>query len=514
MSDCKPGKIKNKTTNKCITIGGKTFNDLLKDNKNDKHFNPSELQKALKTLKDVEKVTAKPTKPLVKPMVKSTKPIVKPIKKTKFKFNEKTKDKIKQYVEKMKKEEIKNKIKANQKQINKFCKSNQMLDIPIVKKSLEYTFTYKSLDSKQSLKDLLNCTDTKKMFKTKVYDYRILHTYDYSLDAVDVENKQLRFSENNIDYEWFKKGNEYISSLSHKDVLTLKSYTYKGDEIANSHVMGTWLDDDGNYPSWYFKSHQQEVDSEKKDYESKYYYPLFYQIYDLIKSKYMKTPEKVIDKSYKPVYDIWTKLIKMISAKKSTMFDIYKLVLDMVSLRNGQKGTLNNEFGIEAMNMYVKDLERIIKNSPKIEKKMIVYRGVNNDYFMEDRKLNVYFKNKNFLSTSLNPAVALHFSFEVNPDYNPDNSESCCISEITLLPGTRCIWISGMSEYPAENEVLLNNGTTYLIRSNKVEYIVDPINAPLKKTEQEINDVEEDVINDVCTHVIPKKTTISSIVAL
>ena len=271
------------------------------------------------------------------------------------------------------------------------------------------------------------------------------------------------------------------------------------------------LDDDGNYTSWYVKSHQEEVDSEKEDYESKYYYPLFYQIYDLIKSKYMKTPEKVIDKSYKPVYDIWTKLIKMMRAKKANMFDIYKLLLDMVSLK---PGTLKNEFGIEAMNMYVKDLERIIKNSPKLDKKMIVYRGVDSDYFMEDRKLNVYFKNKNFLSTSLNPAVALHFSFEVNPDYNPKKRENCCISEITLLPGTRCIWISGMSEYPAENEVLLNNGTTYLIRSNKVEYIVDPGNAPLKKTEQEINDVEEDVINDVCTHVIPKKTTISSIVAL
>ncbi len=172
-TECKPGKIKNKMTNKCITIGGKTFNDLLKDNKNDKFFNPSELKKALETLKDVDNLTAKLTKLTVKPtkqVVKPTKQVVKPTKpvvKTKFKFDEKTKDKIKQYVEKMKKEEIENKIKANQTQINKFCKSNQMLDIPIVKKSLEYTFTYKSLDSKQSLKDLLNCSDTKKMFKTK-----------------------------------------------------------------------------------------------------------------------------------------------------------------------------------------------------------------------------------------------------------------------------------------------------------------------------------------------------------
>ena len=97
-SECKPGKIKNKTTNKCITIGGKTFNDLLKDNKNDKFFNPSELKKALETLKDVEKLTVKPTKPVVKPtkpVVKPTKPIVKPTKpvvKTKFKFDEKTKE--------------------------------------------------------------------------------------------------------------------------------------------------------------------------------------------------------------------------------------------------------------------------------------------------------------------------------------------------------------------------------------------------------------------------------------
>ena len=97
-TECKPGKIKNKTTNKCITIGGKTFNDLLKDNKNDKFFNPSELKKALETLKDVEKLTVKPTKPVVKPtkpVVKPTKPIVKPTKpvvKTKFKFDEKTKE--------------------------------------------------------------------------------------------------------------------------------------------------------------------------------------------------------------------------------------------------------------------------------------------------------------------------------------------------------------------------------------------------------------------------------------
>lgn len=64
MSECQPRKIKNKISKKYISIGGKTFNTLFKDNKNDKYFNEVDLQKALNHF-EKKTNTSKPTKPVV-----------------------------------------------------------------------------------------------------------------------------------------------------------------------------------------------------------------------------------------------------------------------------------------------------------------------------------------------------------------------------------------------------------------------------------------------------------------
>ena len=50
------------------------------------------------------------------------------------------------------------------------------------------------------------------MFKTKVYDYRILHTYDYSLDAVDVETNDYDLVKTTLTMNGSRKGtNTYLA---------------------------------------------------------------------------------------------------------------------------------------------------------------------------------------------------------------------------------------------------------------------------------------------------------------
>ena len=61
--------------------------------------------------------------------------------------------------------------------------------------------------------------------------------------------------------------------------------------------------------------------------------------------------------------------------------------------------------------------------------------------------------------TSISPDIAREFT----------SAGDCCLSQITLLPGTKCLWISGISKLSSENEILLDSDTTFLIRSHKKE---------------------------------------------
>ena len=76
------------------------------------------------------------------------------------------------------------------------------------------------------------------------------------------------------------------------------------------------------------------------------------------------------------------------------------------------------------------------KNAPKLEESLVVYRGL---------KEEPDFSQKSFISTSVSLEVATSYTLS-----------SCCLLEITLLPGVKVLPLVGVSLYPEQEEVLLN----------------------------------------------------------
>ena len=70
-----------------------------------------------------------------------------------------------------------------------------------------------------------------------------------------------------------------------------------------------------------------------------------------------------------------------------------------------------------------------------------------------------YFQNEGFISTTFDVESAKRFLDE--------GPQACCLKRITLLAGTRCLLLTGISWFRGEFEVLMGQKTLYLMRRNK-----------------------------------------------
>jgi hypothetical protein len=112
-------------------------------------------------------------------------------------------------------------------------------------------------------------------------------------------------------------------------------------------------------------------------------------------------------------------------------------------------------FWMKAIEMFTNDLNRIIKNSPPLRKKLVVFRGVKTDYYLTGSK-NKFYKNQGFVSTSLSYRLSRNFA-----------GGKCCLKRIVLLPGTKCLFISGLSRFPNEIEILLPTNSIFYVQNAK-----------------------------------------------
>ena len=104
--------------------------------------------------------------------------------------------------------------------------------------------------------------------------------------------------------------------------------------------------------------------------------------------------------------------------------------------------------------MYINDLERIIKNSPPLIRPLVVYRGVHYDYY---NNKNFIYKTNRFISTTLNLQTAINFI---------DNK--CCLMRIIIPHDYSVLFISGISEFSGEFEILIGGKeTTFSIIKDK-----------------------------------------------
>ena len=283
--------------------------------------------------------------------------------------------------------------------------------------------------------------------------------------------------------------NEYILGLNIVDTFTIYGYTFHGDVWVNSFLRGS-------FETNKFIHQLQTYDK----YINENFFPFFFECneflqdmdtsvgFNMITSVNCYT--KVVDNKLgnqlngnATLHNILTDIKRLYKnfEKSNNKSMVYVQMLTILQFFNGH-------FWNIIIKKYIKRLNTIILTAPSLKQKMIVFRGVENDFYFEGNDKKIFFKNKGFISTSLDYVKARGFA------------KGGPIKKITLLPGSKCLFITPVSKYRFEIEVLLPSTTTYLIRS----HVKKPDMIP-KLT---------GLVSDICKKGPPMQRYITDIVAV
>ena len=301
------------------------------------------------------------------------------------------------------------------------------------------------------------------------YDSKLKFSHMTSL-LPEYKSNPHQFFYDNFDREWFIAQNEYIKSLSKKQIFTLLGYTFVGDEVVNSLMRGTF-----NIDTFRPILEVMSVDV--------YIFPFFFQAIELISQLSEDKLHKMflldVNTNIKIGKDTKTILSWYDEMNKNTLFSgKYKIFSHIAAFFS------INTFWIPVLHMFIKDLSSIIKNAPPLRKKLVVFRGVTNDYYLKG-KTGFTYKNIGFHSASMSVDVATGFM----------GKSKCCLKKITVLPGTRALIMMGISMFPHEMEVLFNFDSLYMLRSTN-----------FIKQFKDINWENDAMLNDHVCNQKPKKT--------
>ena len=233
--------------------------------------------------------------------------------------------------------------------------------------------------------------------------------------------------ENVIDFDWVKKQNEYISSLSKRDILTACGYTYTGDVILNSYLKG-------RFDILKYQESLRETSSLKKS-DKGYRYKIWLQ----------------------RIYPFFTQIVDIVYNDGEYGYQRYLECIQLIL-------TMPVQTWKRVFELYKTDLERIVSNAPTNTSPMIVWRGVKEKRIHDYKQTNGIFNDVDqFSSTTLNINLAEDFV-----GYRDLNDVSCCLLQIVIIPGIHSLLMIGLSYASHEYEILLNINTKYLIKENKV----------------------------------------------
>jgi len=215
--------------------------------------------------------------------------------------------------------------------------------------------------------------------------------------------------EKDFDLEWFRRQNNYVSKLSDYDFWTVQAHTNR------SH---TWIGPytyKGNLPSFRGLGGAAHIT------------PLWPQLRKMILNGTYRTEVA------------WVKTFKNATTEKER-YDLLTRNLSKVPAPVKKA----------ALELYKKDLKRIIAGAPRAKKKMILYRGSSFDIF--NGNPGHWYKLKSFCSAAYNLNHAMIYG--------------SMFTRITILPGSPVLLVAGTNQWGSagEYEVMVNIDTQYLIR--------------------------------------------------
>jgi hypothetical protein len=237
-----------------------------------------------------------------------------------------------------------------------------------------------------------------------VYMRNIEQLEGFSIDTNHIINKKFVFNNKNcIDYEWMKKQIEYIDNLSNRNKHILRAYTIYGDKFINNYLRGTLT-------------------------------PNLIKV--LLKDciKYGENPFLYHHK------------------------DKYNTIEINIDYENNI---------LEYIPIFIDELKDIIQKSPRLTKKIKLFRGLSEGNFIVDSLIydkdnKQFFINNDFLSTTFYLASAVNF---MNND--------CCLLELNIEPEIPCIFTAAVSRRRNEFEITLIPGSILKLIKCTRKYILN-----------------------------------------
>jgi hypothetical protein len=296
-----------------------------------------------------------------------------------------------------------------QNEIIKFCKNyntNKILEEYI--KRPENT---NIINDYSNLKKFIDAN--KNLFEIKLIN-EIYNYYDYNKDIVLAYEYNLFINIDNIN-NYIDKQNEYLKTLSIDDQITIYDYTLQ-------------------------ESFQ------------------FYKLFKMNNKKWMDLC------NYQ--YNAFAPQIKKLG---------YYDIDDIINVDKNRSGTYSkyvlsiNEW-TDVLNLFSKDLDRIINNSPELEYNIYCYRGASKHYIYNDSSFEIdenedIYKFKEQTSFTLDFFIAYKFYNSLSIDLSSSSNPSC-IYRTTILKGSKALFISKCSAVNNEMEILIPTNT-YVIKNTK-----------------------------------------------
>jgi hypothetical protein len=218
---------------------------------------------------------------------------------------------------------------------------------------------------------------------------------------------------------WLERQKKYLEELSSKDKDILNSYTSHGDVIVNGYCRGTLKD----IKDLLLASINKDISI-----------PLAHSLYD----QYETYRHKIALPPRAEMLDEEDELdmggIKAIFSRNIDFFGNPKNIMTLLE-------------------QYKQDLIRIIGDAPKLTHDIVVYRGIESEAHLSGS----HFKNKDFLSTTIDPFSVLEFTTKFT-DPAVGKMFFCCVYELNISKSVPCLYIQYISTYGNEFEVLIPPG--------------------------------------------------------
>lgn len=306
-------------------------------------------------------------------------------------------EKLKSYIQKKKEDEYY--INEEHKKLCEYRDKYLELQKKLELKEITYEIKYKKINSKKKQDDkiILYYNDYNKKFINKLYD------------NIEIENLNKIIDNNDI----------FLESLDKDEIDTIRYY---GDTLINQFIKGLfsieWLKDTYN-------DYEEETLFILKDENNNKLFIFNKQIYEYYKTDDWKY-ENLLKKTNKEIF-----------LKYYSINDYNPIFIS-----------------------YIKDLMKIFNKAPKLTSKLIVYRGIKDDYHILNKKEDV-FVNKLFSSTT--------FLFDVA--YRYLDKKKGIIQRITIDKGIPILFLEGITLNTGEYEILLPINTYYIIENPVIKTI-------------------------------------------